>query len=57
MSIRKKAAHEAEAAVGSAKEKIGHVVGNKDLEAQGRRDQTKVHLKEAGDDLKDAVNP
>jgi uncharacterized protein YjbJ (UPF0337 family) len=39
---------------GQAKEKIGQVTGDEDLEAQGRGDQAKADLKQAGEKVKDA---
>jgi uncharacterized protein YjbJ (UPF0337 family) len=39
---------------GEAKEKIGQATGDKDLEAQGRGDQSKADLKQAGEKVKDA---
>lgn len=37
--------------MGSAKEKIGHVIGNKRLEAEGQLDQARAHTKDAEEDL------
>jgi uncharacterized protein YjbJ (UPF0337 family) len=39
---------------GKVKEAAGKVTGDDALERQGRNDQTKGHLKEAGDKVKDA---
>jgi uncharacterized protein YjbJ (UPF0337 family) len=39
---------------GEAKEKIGQATGDKDLEAQGRGDQSKADIKQAGEKVKDA---
>jgi uncharacterized protein YjbJ (UPF0337 family) len=39
---------------GQAKEKIGQATGDEDLEAQGRGDQAKADIKQAGEKVKDA---
>ena len=39
---------------GKAKEKVGRATGDEELEAQGRTDQTKSNLKQAGEKVKDA---
>jgi uncharacterized protein YjbJ (UPF0337 family) len=39
--------------VGEAKEKVGDVTGNDDLEAEGSKDQSKASLKQAGENIKD----
>jgi uncharacterized protein YjbJ (UPF0337 family) len=44
----------AEDVAGKAKEAIGKVTDNKDLEAEGHKDQTKSSLKDAGENVKDA---
>lgn len=41
-------------AVGEAKEKTGQATGNEQLEAEGKVDQTKGDLKQAGEKVKDA---
>jgi uncharacterized protein YjbJ (UPF0337 family) len=46
--------NKAEDALGEAKEKLGQVTGNKDLEAEGKKDQTKSSVKDAGESVKDA---
>ena len=40
--------------VGQAKEKVGGAVGNESLENEGKKDQTKSDLKQAGEKVKDA---
>jgi uncharacterized protein YjbJ (UPF0337 family) len=40
--------------VGEAKEKIGDVTGDESLQAEGKADQTKGNLKQAGEKVKDA---
>ncbi len=39
---------------GQAKEKIGQATGDEELEAQGRGDQAKADIKQAGEKVKDA---
>ena len=41
---------------GDAKEKVGGATGNDSLRREGKRDQTKANLKQAGENVKDAVN-
>jgi uncharacterized protein YjbJ (UPF0337 family) len=55
MSIAKKIAHKAETVKGGAKKKFGRATDNPRLEAEGRGDQTKGDLKQAGAKVKDAV--
>ena len=38
------------------KETVGSSVGNKELENRGKSDQAKAGLKDAGEDVKDAVH-
>jgi uncharacterized protein YjbJ (UPF0337 family) len=54
MSIGRKIAHKAEAVKGSAKRMAGRVTGNRRLRAEGRADQAKGNLKQAGAKIKDA---
>ena len=39
---------------GKAKEALGNVTGDRDLQAAGEKDQTKSNLKQAGEKIKDA---
>jgi uncharacterized protein YjbJ (UPF0337 family) len=39
---------------GGAKEKLGKATDDEQLENQGKRDQTKANLKQAGEKVKDA---
>jgi uncharacterized protein YjbJ (UPF0337 family) len=55
MSIAKKIAHKAEAVKGGAKKKTGRAVGSPRLEAEGRGDQVKGNVKQAGAKVKDAL--
>ena len=41
---------------GAAKEKVGQATNNRDLEAEGKADQTGAKVKNAGEHVKDAVN-
>ncbi|GAB2938284.1 CsbD family protein [Rhodococcus aerolatus] len=54
MSTEDKASNKAEELKGSAKEKVGQATGNEDLEAEGKGDQGKSKLKQAGENIKDA---
>jgi uncharacterized protein YjbJ (UPF0337 family) len=56
VGLEDKARNTAETAKGKAKDVVGHATGNKDLEAEGKADQGKGHLKQAGEKVKDAVN-
>ena len=47
--------HQGEELGGKAKEAAGKLTDNEELEAEGRADQTSANLKQAGDDVKDAV--
>jgi uncharacterized protein YjbJ (UPF0337 family) len=40
---------------GEAKEKVGDATGDKGMQRQGQRDQTKADVKQAGEKLKDAA--
>jgi uncharacterized protein YjbJ (UPF0337 family) len=40
---------------GKAKETVGRATDDEELEAQGRTDQTKSSLKDAGEKVKDAI--
>ena len=40
---------------GKAKESIGRATDDEELEAQGRTDQAKASLKDAGEQVKDAI--
>jgi uncharacterized protein YjbJ (UPF0337 family) len=49
-----KAKNKTEELAGKAKEKVGQVTGDKDTEAEGRKDRAKGNLKQAGEKIKDA---
>jgi len=46
--------HSAEGGLGKAKEKLGDATDDQSLEAEGRKDQSKSDLKQAGEKVKDA---
>lgn len=54
MSIAKKIAHKAEAVKGSGKKTTGRATGSRRLQAEGRGDQLKGNIKQAGAKIKDA---
>ena len=49
-----KVANKGEGMLGKAKEKLGDATGDKDLQASGKKDQSKADLKQAGEKVKDA---
>jgi uncharacterized protein YjbJ (UPF0337 family) len=54
VSIAKTIAHKAEAVKGNAKRMAGRVTGSRRLRAEGRADQAKGNIKQAGAKIKDA---
>jgi uncharacterized protein YjbJ (UPF0337 family) len=54
MGLGDKAENKAEELRGKAKEGVGRATGDEELEAQGRGDQAKADLKQAGEKVKDA---
>jgi uncharacterized protein YjbJ (UPF0337 family) len=56
MSTEDKAKNTAQTAKGKAKDVVGRVTGNKDLESEGKADQVSGHVKQAGEKVKDAVS-
>jgi uncharacterized protein YjbJ (UPF0337 family) len=46
--------HSAESGLGKAKEKLGDATDDQSLQAEGRKDQSKSDLKQAGEKVKDA---
>lgn len=54
MSIFKKIAHKAEAVKGGAKKSVGRATGSPRLRTEGRGDQIKGNIKQAGAKIKDA---
>jgi uncharacterized protein YjbJ (UPF0337 family) len=55
MGIFQKLMNKAETAMGGAKKTAGHATGSRRLRAEGRGDQAKGNLKQAGANVKDAV--
>ena len=53
MATEDKAAHKATEVKGDVKETLGKATGNEELEAEGKGDQVKGNLKQAGDKVKD----
>ena len=54
MATEDKAAHKATEVKGDVKETLGKATGDRELEAEGKGDQAKGNLKQAGDKVKDA---
>ena len=54
MGIADKAKNAAEDLVGKAKEVIGDVTNDDSLKAEGKKDQAKSSVKDAGESVKDA---
>jgi uncharacterized protein YjbJ (UPF0337 family) len=54
MSATDKAKNAIEDVSGKAKEAVGKVAGDRDTEAEGKRDQASADLKNAGEKVKDA---
>jgi len=54
MSADDKAANKIDELAGKAKEGVGRATGNRDLEAEGKAEQAKSNLKQAGEKVKDA---
>jgi uncharacterized protein YjbJ (UPF0337 family) len=55
MSATDKAKNTIQDAHGKAKEGVGNATGNDRLQAEGKGDQVKADVKQAGEKLKDAV--
>jgi uncharacterized protein YjbJ (UPF0337 family) len=54
VSAEDKAKNKLDELGGKAKEAVGKVTGDKSTENEGKRDQTKSNLKDAGEKVKDA---
>ena len=54
MGVEDKASNKIEDIGGKAKEGLGKVTGDKDTENEGKVDQAKASLKDAGEKIKDA---
>jgi uncharacterized protein YjbJ (UPF0337 family) len=55
MSARNKLSNKAQYWGGKAKETVGRVTGNRRTEFEGKGDQVKANLKDAGEKVKDAL--
>ncbi|WP_075201022.1 CsbD family protein [Leucobacter celer] len=55
MSAEDKIKNAAQDLAGKAKEVAGKVTGNDELQREGQADQTKADLKQAGENVKDAL--
>ncbi len=56
MSITKKITRQGEVFKGSIKKAVGNLTGNRHLSAEGRRDQAKANITQAGAKVKDAFS-
>ncbi len=56
MSAVDKVKHAMDETEGKAKEALGRVAGDHKTESEGKADQSKANLKQAGDKVKDAVD-
>ncbi|MPV37238.1 CsbD family protein [Georgenia subflava] len=54
MGLDDKISNAAEEGKGKGKEEAGEATGNDSLEAEGKKDQAKANLKQAGENVKDA---
>jgi uncharacterized protein YjbJ (UPF0337 family) len=54
MGTDDKIANSGESTLGKAKEKLGDATDNRDLQAEGKKDQSKADLKQAGEKVKDS---
>lgn len=55
MTDRDKVRNKTEELKGEFKESAGEATRDRDLEAEGRKDQSKANWKQAGEEIKDAV--
>jgi uncharacterized protein YjbJ (UPF0337 family) len=56
MGKKNKASNKAQDTKGRVKEAAGSMTGHRDLENEGKKDQAKAGLKNAGEELKDAAH-
>jgi len=54
MGLDDKIKNKAEEVGGKGKEKSGDATGDRDMQAEGKNDQSKASLKQAGEKVKDA---
>jgi uncharacterized protein YjbJ (UPF0337 family) len=55
MGLKDKAENKLDELKGQGKETTGRATGDRDLEAEGKADQTGAKVKDAGEHVKDAV--
>ncbi len=56
MGLDDKLKNTAEDVTGQGKEAAGEATGNRDMEAEGKTDQAKADVKQAGEKVKDAFS-
>ncbi|OLE26944.1 MAG: hypothetical protein AUG49_06835 [Catenulispora sp. 13_1_20CM_3_70_7] len=56
MSVTDKAKHAVQNAKGKVKEGVGHLTGDRSMEAEGKKDQAAAKVKQAGEKAKDKVS-
>ncbi len=56
MGLVDDAKNKAQELAGKTKEKVGEATDDKDLEAEGKKDQTKGNAKQAGEKIKDVFD-
>ena len=54
MATEDKAANKATVTKGKIKKAVGKAIGNEQMEAEGKADQAKGNIKQAGENVKDA---
>ncbi|MFJ6279602.1 CsbD-like [Arthrobacter subterraneus] len=54
MGADEKAQNKAEKLGGKVQEGLGKATGDREMEAEGQKDQSKANLKDAGENIKDA---
>jgi uncharacterized protein YjbJ (UPF0337 family) len=54
MGNDEKISNKTDSVVGKAKEKVGDATDNESMETEGKKDQSKADLKQAGEKVKDA---
>ena len=55
MGLADKARNKAEELAGKAKAAMGDATDNRDLEAEGRAEESAAHAKQSGENIKDAL--
>jgi len=54
LSTEKKVNNKVEEVVGKVKDRVGGATGDRELQAEGRADQSRSNVKQAGEKVKDA---